>query len=131
MPLSKVGPWRPANIKDLPGEPAHVINQSVRETNARIDNLVALQRPHVKGVSNIVFGSIPGNSSVEVPVHLFGALPQGVAVASPADGLDIGSVHLAWSARITAPNTIAVKLTNPTTSPISANTIKWNLGVLL
>lgn len=123
-------PWRPAKISDLSVEAAGVINQLFRETNARIDTLNAAQKPYIKGQGTLVFGTIPANSAVERVLHVIGANTNGVAHASPAGGLDPHS-NLLWSARVTGPNTVAIRVANPTGSGIAANTIKWNINVVL
>lgn len=124
------GTWRPANITDLPGEAAHVLNQHVREVNGRIDILDGRQRPHIKATSNVVFGTIPAQTAVEVTMNVPGASTTGTAHASPAQGLDPGG-NLIWSAQVSAKGQVKIRLLNPTGSAIAVNTIPWNVSVVV
>jgi hypothetical protein len=123
-------PWRPARINKLPPEAAHILNQAIREINGRIDDTNKQIRPRLKSTSKLVFGSIPANSSKQITVNIFGANTTGTAHASPAQGVTLGSSNLVWSAAVSGQNQVKVTLTNPTTSPITVNTIPWNVIVL-
>lgn len=123
--------WRPANLKSLPPEASHVLNQLLRETNQRIDDLAKKVPPHqnLKGTATLNFGTIPANSSVERTVNALGVNTSAAVAVSPS--LTIGSVHLAWSARVGQNNQILIKVTNPTTGALDANSVKWNWFAIL
>lgn len=123
-------PWRPARITNVHPEAAHVINQLFRETNARVDDTIARIRPHIKATSPVVFGTIPAQTAIEVTMNVPGANTTGAVHASPAQGLDPGP-NLIWSAKVSAQGQVTIRLLNPTGSPISANTIPWNVSVSL
>jgi len=123
-----VGPWRPANIKDLPGEAAHVINQGIREINGRIDTLASQQRPYIKSSSRLAFGSVPAGSSVEATAHVYGATTTGVAHASPAQGLTLPA-GICWNAYVSAQHQVKVRVTNVSGSPVDLSTVLWNVSV--
>jgi hypothetical protein len=124
------GPWRPANIKSLPGEAAHVINQAVREINGRIDVVSAQQRPYIKGSSTLAFGTVGAQSTVEATVHISNANSNGVAHASPAQGIQI-PLGLHWSAYVSGQNQVRVRLSNITGAPIAVPAVLWNVTVTL
>ena len=125
-----IGPWRPANIKDLPKEAAHVINQGVRETNARIDVLQSQQRPYIKGSSRMAFGTIGPGSSVEATANITNATTTGVAHASPAQGLELPA-GLMWSAYVSQQHQVKVRILNATAGPVAVPTILWNISVTI
>lgn len=127
---SITGPWRPAKITEFNKEGLHVVNQLFRETNARVDNLSRVQKPVPQGTPHLAFGTIPAQSSIEATCFVFGAGTSHTAYASPAQGLDIGSPHLSWSARVVGQNKVAVRVTNPTSAGIAVNVIPWNIRVL-
>jgi len=124
------GTWRPANIKNLPPEAAHVINQAVREINARIDVLNDLRRPHIRATSHVVFGTLPANTAVDITMNVPGANTTGAVHASPAQGLDPGA-NLIWSAKVSAQGQVKIRLLNPTGSAVVVPTIPWNVSVSL
>lgn len=120
-------PARPSNIGGQ-AELLHVVNQSIRELNIRIDNLGKVIPIHrIVAASGLLnFGTIPANSSVERQIRMSGASQKGSASASPQ--LQIGD-HLQWSAYIPSSGLVTVRLSNPTGSPIVANTVMWNASV--
>lgn len=124
-------PWRPARIANLHPEAAGVINQLFRETNGRIDDINKAQRPRIKSTSKLVFGTIPAGQAVEAVVNIPGANTSGVAHVSPGQGVTPGSPHLMWSSRVVANGQVAVRVLNPTGSPLAVNTIPWNIFVEL
>lgn len=124
-------PWRPARITGLPAEAAGVLNQLLRETNARIDDINKVTRPHIKYTSKLAFGTIAGGTAVERTLNVPGASTTGTAHASPAQGITLGNTNLIWSAYVSAQGQVKIRLLNPTGSPIAVNTIPWNVSVLL
>lgn len=124
-------PWRPARITNLHPEAAHVVNQLFRETNGRIDDLQKQQRPRIKGTSKLAFGTIPANSAIERTVNIPGANTSGAVHVSPGQGVDPGNINLMWSGRVIGQGQVAVRVLNPTASPIAVNTIPWNVSVTL
>ena len=117
-------PSRPANISSqqdiLP-----TVNQLIRELAIRIDGLNKAAPVHrtvgASGTLNI--GMVPAGSTVERTLRVTGAQQQGSVSASPQ--LQIGA-HLGWSAYISGTDTVTVRVSNPTNSPITANTVVWN-----
>ena len=122
-------PSRPANI---PGtdQAAHVVNQSVRELHARIDDLAKKVSPHsvLKSSSKLSFGAIGANSTVERTFILQGASAQGTAHVSPQ--LTLGNTNLIWSAYVSKQNQVTVRLLNPTGAPVTPNTVTWSVSVI-
>lgn len=125
-------PWRPANITNLPPEAAHVINQLLRETNARIDSLQANQSPHqtLRGSAVLHFGTVSANSTVTRSFTLLGVTSGAAVSASPTLILD-SSHQLGFQAWAPSKNTISISVTNPTTGAITANTVKWTVFCIL
>lgn len=94
----------------------------------RIDGLSKVIPIHriVAATSTLNFGSIPPGSAVERVIQVAGATQNGSASVSPQ--LEPGA-HLTWSARITGNGEVTVRLANPTTGAIAANSVKWNASV--
>lgn len=127
-------PWRLSNInvptgKD--GQPdfsqlTHVVNQLLRETNGRIDDLSKTSQRRVNGTSQLTFGTVGAGASVERIMHVPAAHENLVAHVNPIG--DPGS-GLVWSSRITAANQVSVRVVNPTGAPVAVNTIFWKAVV--
>lgn len=75
---------------------------------------------------NSSFTTISAGSIQEQTISLANALPSGIASISPVS--DIGS-GLIWSAWVSALNTVSVRLANVTTSPLTPNSVAWNVMV--
>src|SRR5579859_2524991 len=118
-----MGTWRPANIKGLPAEAAHVINQLMRETNMRIDDTNKRLPTHqqLKGQGVLNFGTIPANTAVERTINLLGIGSGAAVMANPV--LNLGNANLIWSAHVPTSNQVTVRLLNPTSSPVTVNKI--------
>jgi hypothetical protein len=118
-------PWRPARIKGLPPEAAGIINQLLRETNGRIDNLLASRTPRVAGTnSKLVFGSIAAGATQDRTAVVIGAKATHACHASPQVALQAG---LTWSAWPTAQNQVSVRVANSTSGAIVPNLVTWNI----
>jgi hypothetical protein len=120
-------PARPSNIggtQDI----LPTVNQLIRELQIRVDSLNKILPIHrtVAATGTLNFGSIPAGSSVERTIQVAGARQNGTAFASPQ--LEPGA-HLMWSAKITGTGIVTVRLVNPTSAPITANTVVWNATV--
>lgn len=118
-------PSRPSNItsfKDI----LPTINQLMRELAVRIDKVQStIPNIHVlAGNAELSFGMIPAGSSVTRNIQLRGVKQTAAISASPQ--LEVGQ-HLQWSARPNGTDSITIVVSNPTTSPITANTVKWNV----
>lgn len=114
------------NLTD-PGA-AKTINKLFEDITNRIDEVS--RSAATKRISNsapLVFGTIPGNSCVETVVTMQGANANLIAHANPV--LFLGSVNLTWNAYVSANNLVKVKVCNTTTSPITVNTVIWNILV--
>jgi hypothetical protein len=120
-------PARPANIGGA--DILNVINQSIREIQIRIDGLKKVIPIHriVAATGTLNFGPIPANQAVSRNVRVAGARQQGSASASPQ--LDLGNAHLIWSSSILSTDTVAVRLLNPTSGPVTPHTVLWNVTV--
>ena len=79
----------------------------------------------VSSISTLNFGEIAANSSADTVVNILGANIGLVATANPL--LTLGSIHLIWSAYVSAKNQITVKVCNPTTGPLTPNVVRWNI----
>jgi hypothetical protein len=123
-------PQRPASVtgqQDL----LHVLNQSILTINQRIDSVIAATPPfqHIRNSNaSLNFGSIPAGGSVDRPIHILGAKQSAVAHSNPQ--LDIGA-GLTWSARVSDKDTVMVRVSNSSTSPITPNVVNWNTFVIL
>lgn len=144
-------PYRPANINKLPPEAAHVINQSIRETNFRIDDLTKqLNGRHIfllpittrqgiiypsgsrlnnaiSGLQALNFGTVNAQSSSVVTINIPNATTNAAAFASPA--ADLGNSNLTWSAWVKQAGVVEVRLSNPTTGNITPSIVAWRVWV--
>src|SRR6266436_10215623 len=115
--------WRPSNLTDLTRkDAAHVVNQLFRETNGRIDDITKAQRISLRGQAALNFGSVASQSCVERPVNLIGVNQNHVPHVAPVTAI---GANLNWSSYVLASDTVAIRVCNPTSSPITANTINW------
>lgn len=77
---------------------------------------------------SLSFGSIGAGLSAEVSVAVPGAgTASGIALATPSSSLVSG---LIWSARVSGSNTVAVRVANTTSAPITPAVVNWRVGVL-
>jgi hypothetical protein len=73
------------------------------------------------------FGSIGAGASAELTVAVTGAQIGDVAYASPNTTLE---ANLTWAAYVSSADTVTLRLTNPTASPIDpANSRSWRVAV--
>jgi hypothetical protein len=77
---------------------------------------------------DIPFSSISAQDCQERKFNLSGAAVTGVAMASPA--ADLGGANLLWSASVSGPDTVAVRLCNPSTIAITPSQASWNIVVV-
>jgi len=75
---------------------------------------------------NSLFTTIPSGFTQEQTIALSGALTSGVASVSPVGDPGFG---LIWSAWVSAPNTVSIRLANVTPNPITPNAVAWNVTV--
>jgi len=75
---------------------------------------------------NSAFTSIAPGTTQEQTLPLANALTSGIASVSPT--ADPGS-GLVWSAWISSPNTVNVRLANVSAAPITPNAVGWNVTV--
>jgi len=125
-------PSRPAKITAFDPTALHILNQAVREITGRLDDLQKQvpKRTILKATSKLVFGTVGAQSAVDATVFVNGAHTGGAASASPAQGVDIGSPNLIWSARVSAQNQVKVRVANPTGAGIAVKTIPWNVSIV-
>jgi len=74
------------------------------------------------------FAAINGNTCVERPVPVQQAAANGTASASPASALNGNS--LLWSAWVSEPGTVAVRLCNVSNTPVKPAAVSWNVTVI-
>lgn len=124
-------PSRPANITRLDHEALQVLNQLFREIHGRLDDIEKKTPAHrqIKTSGLLVFGTVPAQNTVEAVLYVGGADTSGTVHASPAQGVSLGNNNLVWSAYVSQQNQVKIRLLNPTSSGIAANTIKWNVLV--
>jgi len=122
-------PARPSNISGVQ-DLLNVINQSVRELHIRIDQTQKQVPVHklLKTSARLNFGSIGANSTVERSAALAGVTQIGTVHVSPQ--LTLGNANLVWSAYVKQNGQITVRLLNPTSSPVTPNTVNWNLAAV-
>lgn len=122
-------PARPGNIGGV-GDLLPVVNQLLRELQIRIDGLNKLQPTHkvLSASGTLNFGPIPANQAISRNIRVVGAKQNGTASASPQ--LDLGNPHLVYSAAIISTDTVAVRLLNPTSSPVTPHAVTWNASVV-
>ena len=121
-------PSRPVKATELAGPTgAHVVNQNFREVEGRLDDIQKVLNRRIGGTPTLTFGSVGAGACVEVTAYVNGANQNLVAHATPT--VQVGSnVH--WSARVLQQNQVAVKVCNPSTSPISVSTARWQVVVV-
>jgi Pectate lyase superfamily protein len=71
------------------------------------------------------FTAIAPQSCQEQPLELTGAETNAVAQVSPAASL--GSINLFWSARVSAANTVSVRVCNPSAAALTPKSVEWNV----
>lgn len=122
-------PTRPSRLTDLTYKDAiNIINKGFSEISDNVNKLeLASASKRISSLSTLVFGTIPANSSVDSVVNILNASTTLVATANPI--LPLGSVHLIWSSFISKNGQVTVKVCNPTTAPITVNTVSWNILV--
>jgi hypothetical protein len=79
-------------------------------------------------IPNSPFTSIPPQSCQEQTLPLAGAAGTGIAAVSPASNL--GNVNLSWSAYVSSPDTVAVRVCNPSGETIMPSSTTWNVLVV-
>ncbi len=72
--------------------------------------------------------SIAAQSGQEQTFTIAGVLTNGIASASPTT--DLGNTNLVWSARVSAANTVTVRIVNPTSGALTPNAVNWNILVI-
>lgn len=122
-------PSSPSRITDLSHPDAvTVINKNFDTFAARLDQLAsASASKRISSKSTLNFGTIGANSCVDSVVNLLNASTTLVAHANPI--LPLGSNNLTWSAFVSKNGQVTVRVNNPTTSPITVNTVSWNILV--
>lgn len=120
-------PNTPTRLTDLTKpDGVNILNKVINDIGNRLDTLTnSAATKRISAISTLDFGEIGANSSVNTVVNILGANTGFVATANPL--LDLGSIHLIWSAYVSAKNQITVKVCNPTTSPITPNVVRWNI----
>lgn len=116
----------------MDAEGLHVLNQSIRELHIRIDDVNERIPVHriVKSTPVLNFGAVPGNGFIERTGFVPGASQQGAVHASHQ--LTLGNSNLIVAAAfVSGKDQVTVRLYNPTANPITPNTVKWNLAVVL
>lgn len=123
--------WRPVNIRLDGKDAAHVLNQTLRETNQRIDSLAAQTQTNlqIRASATLNFGTVNANSGKTAVMNISGVTQGAVVSVSPS--LPLSSSHLSWSAYVSGPGQVTVVVTNPTGSNITANTVSWQAIVTL
>jgi hypothetical protein len=74
------------------------------------------------------FTSISAQDCQERKFKLRGVAVTGVATVSPAT--DLGSANLLWSASVSGPDTVAIRVCNPSTVAIVPSRATWNVVVV-
>ena len=124
-------PSKPSKITSLSAPDAvHIINKLFEDISNRLSNtqqLATSANQRIAGQPTLTFGAINANSSVSVTTRVNGATTHLVASANPL--LTLGNDHLTWIAFISGTNQVTVRVTNPTTGPITVNTVRWNILV--
>jgi hypothetical protein len=120
-------PSRPVKATELAGPTgAHVVNQNFREVEGRLDDIQKVLNKRIGSASTLTFGSIASGACKESSAYITGANQNLVAHANPA--VDVGS-NLHWSARIIGANLVAVRVCNPSASPVTPHVVKWQIVV--
>ncbi len=81
----------------------------------------------IKTSQSLTFPSIPAGSAQEQTITVTNAATNGTVMVSPQ--ADPGAA-LQWSARISAANTVAVRVSNPTAAAITPTTVTWDVTVI-
>jgi hypothetical protein len=118
-------PYRPWLLTDLPTTAAGVINQGARDIHAALDTLSSKVNRRIAGTPVLVFGSVGANSCAEATANVTGASQQLVPHASPLQ--QIGANLVVAAVYVTKQNQVTVRVCNPTGSPITANTVRWQV----
>jgi hypothetical protein len=121
-------PNRPAKVTGP--ETLHVLNQSIIEIQARIDQAQRSIPLHksLKTSASLNFGAISANSTVERSANIPGVTQSATVHASPQ--LSLGNSNLIWSAYVRSSGVATIRLLNPTGSPVTPNTVTWNIAIL-
>jgi hypothetical protein len=121
-------PGRPANIGGQ--ESLHVINQSVREINIRLDSALKQIPVHKlqKNASTFTFGPILAGAIAESSVSVPGVTQSSTVHVSPQ--LNIGSLAFMWSAYVSSPGQVTIRIHNTSGGTLTPNTMKWNIGII-
>jgi hypothetical protein len=77
---------------------------------------------------NSPFTSIAAQTCQQQKLTVKGAEAAGVAVVSPAG--DLGRTNLSWSAFVSEPNMVAVRVCNPSADAVTPAAVKWNAVVI-
>ena len=75
--------------------------------------------------ANLTFTAIAAQTCQEQQFAVSGAATTAVAQASPSASL--GSTNLFWSARVSAANTVSVRVCNPSVSSLTPKSVAWNV----
>lgn len=122
-------PSSPSRLTNLQHPDAvNVINKNFDTFSKRLDDLAfAASSKRIASSSSLVFGTVAASSCKDSIVNILLASTTLVAHANPI--LPLGSANLTWSAFVSKNGQVTVRVSNPTTSPIAVNTVKWNILV--
>lgn len=121
-------PWRPSRLSNNVINPVagHVVNQVLRETNARIDDINAQANKRISSTSTLNFGAVSANTCKDRTMHVTGVNQHHVSAVNPVGGL-LGSSQIHWSSFVSGANQVTVRLCNPTTGSITVVNAPWRV----
>lgn len=128
------------NLTDNANGHYFFINGSLTNNNVRIGQSVFTNSTlNINGflaatnisttTGTITFTAISANSCQNQTTTVTGATTSMVVIAQPSAAL-AASHDLDWSARISASNTVEIKVCNVTTGSITPNAVAWNVRVI-
>ncbi len=77
---------------------------------------------------NSAYTSISAQTGQEQTFTVTGAAVTGIAMASPVT--DLGNTGLTWSARVSATDTVTVRIVNATSGALTPSAVNWNIVVI-
>jgi len=80
------------------------------------------------GRATLTYAAIPAQSCQERTFFMAGVHTTGIVTASPA--AEIGTNLYYGGARVSAPDTVAVRICNPTITPLTPSPVSWNAQVV-
>jgi hypothetical protein len=121
-----IGPAPPGNLYTIHAvNPAATRTLSIHDPGEDANLLLAVGgSTSLNGSATLTFTSIAAQTCQEQNLTVAGAIAGKGAFFSPAGSL--GSANLSWSSWVSAPDTVSIRVCNPTTAEITPSVVTWN-----